>query len=307
MNLLKKTITVFIVAVLLMLSVSTGFAETIYYYNGYFYSYINNDTVALKGWEKDQTSLAIPDTLNNRAVITIPDRAFYADSDITGIDFSNAHHLQNIGIYAFAYCFSLSGKLVFPENVTFIGDSAFANCVSVSEVVIQSDLENISLQSFDHCESLNRVELNGAVQKIDDYAFANCPELEYVFIPSSVTEISPTAFDNDTNLEIYGFADSYAQTYAQEHNIPFVEMVRFMLGDVDGKDGVNINDVTAIQSHLAELQTLENVFLLAADANQDDIVDISDATAIQMILAEYDLPYPIGQYVTKEVVTQENN
>ena len=103
MNLLKKTITVFIVAVLLMLSVSTGFAETIYYYNGYFYSYINNDTVALTGWEKDQTSLAIPDTLNNRAVITIPDRAFYADSDITGIDFSNAHHLQNIGIYAFAY------------------------------------------------------------------------------------------------------------------------------------------------------------------------------------------------------------
>ena len=83
--------------------------------------------------------------------------------------------------------------------------------------------------------------------------------------------------------------------------------MQFILGDVDGVDNVNINDVTAIQSHLAEINTVEGVFLLAADANQDDIVDISDATAIQMKLAEYVLPYPIGQYVTKEVVTQESN
>ena len=46
------------------------------------------------------------------------------------------------------------------------------------------------------------------------------------------------------------------------------------------------------------------MYLLAADANQDDIVDISDATAIQMKLAEYELPYPIGQYITKEIVSE---
>ena len=67
------------------------------------------------------------------------------------------------------------------------------------------------------------------------------------------------------------------------------------------------NDVTMIQSYLAELTTLEGIYLHAADANQDGIVDISDATAIQMYIAEYELPYPIGQYFTKEVVTQENN
>ena len=75
-------------------------------------------------------------------------------------------------------------------------------------------------------------------------------------------------------------------------------------GDADGDGRVNVQDVTAIQSHLAELKTVEGIYLRAADANQDDIVDISDATAIQMKLAEYELPYPIGQYITKEIVSE---
>ena len=71
------------------------------------------------------------------------------------------------------------------------------------------------------------------------------------------------------------------------------------LGDTDGDGHVNINDVTQIQRHLAELETLEGIYLYAADANCDGDLDISDATAIQMFIAKYKVPYPIGDLITQ--------
>ena len=72
-----------------------------------------------------------------------------------------------------------------------------------------------------------------------------------------------------------------------------------MLGDTDGDGYVNISDVTHIQRHLAELESLEGIYLHAADANQDGTLDISDATTLQMYLAKYDIPYPIGEVMTQ--------
>lgn len=72
-----------------------------------------------------------------------------------------------------------------------------------------------------------------------------------------------------------------------------------LLGDVDGDGDVNINDVTVIQRHLAELEQLEGIYFHAADTNQDGTVDISDATTLQMYLAEYVIPYPIGEVMTQ--------
>ena len=62
-----------------------------------------------------------------------------------------------------------------------------------------------------------------------------------------------------------------------------------ILGDVNGDGYVNINDVTAIQRHLVELETLDENGLAVADTNGDGELDIADATLIQMYLAEYDV------------------
>ena len=62
-----------------------------------------------------------------------------------------------------------------------------------------------------------------------------------------------------------------------------------ILGDVNGDGYVNINDVTAIQRHLVELETLDENGFAVADTNGDGELDIADATLIQMYLAEYDV------------------
>ena len=118
-------------------------------------------------------------------------------------------------------------------------------------------------------------------------------------IPQSVTDINPTAFYNDTNLTLGVWFGSYGYEYAQSHNIPYILLDEVKLGDADGDDSVYINDVTAIQRYLAELETLEGIYLHAADANQDGTVDIADATSIQMYLAECEMDYPIGEIMTQ--------
>ena len=120
-----------------------------------------------------------------------------------------------------------------------------------------------------------------------------------VDIPKSVTSIADSAFRNDKNLTLGVWYESYAYQYARNKSIPYVLLDDVELGDTDGDGHVSINDVTLIQRHLAELESLEGIYLYAADANRDGFVDISDATAIQMFLAEYEIPYPIGKIITQ--------
>lgn len=296
MKLIKRAFAIVLTAVLLVSFIPAAVAETIVYYDGYYYTYINNESVALTGWNKADTTLAVPSVLNGRAVKAIPDRAFYADQDITGLDFTNADNLTDIGIYAFANCPLLSGSLIFHENLEYIGECAFTNCVSLQQVSVNSDIEYITLKCFDGCTSLTRVELNGAVETLDAYSFANCTALEYVSIPTSVTSIASTAFLNDTNLTLGVYCDSYAHNYAVENGINYILLDPYVIGDADGDGEVTIRDVTAIQKVLADM-TVEDFNVKAADIGGNGL-DITDATKIQRYLAEFENPYNIGQVVS---------
>ena len=65
---------------------------------------------------------------------------------------------------------------------------------------------------------------------------------------------------------------------------------------IRGDGHVDINDVTAIQRHLAELEHLNSDRIKAGDVTGEGL-DISDATAIQMYLAEYENTFKIGETV----------
>ena len=307
MKVIKKITALFLALSLALVFVLPCYADTIYQYGGYTYKYDTANHIIICGLEEPASEVTFPSEIEHKEVISVGLFAFQNDATVTSVSFEGASNLMGISAYAFSGCVNLENVILTPQ-ITVIDRGAFSGDSLLRSINLQdSGISEVSISLFQNCTSLTTITLPDNVKAIRSMAFANCTSLQTVIIGPDVTEIADNAFDNDPNLVIYGFAGSYAQTYAHEHNIPFVEMVKFLLGDVDGVDGVNINDVTAIQSHLAELKTVEGVYLLAADANQDDVVDISDATAIQMKLAEYELPYPIGQYVTKEVVAQENN
>ena len=284
------------VFVSMTLSVS---AKTIFTLNGYDYSVTSNTSVSVCGWDNRSDELSIPDAIMERKVTAIDDSAFADNSYISSLDFSQTSRLSTIGLFAFANCTNISNIVTIPETVTRIKDNAFEGCSSIPSVNIEAELTYIAQFTFHQCTALTEVKLPDSLLRIYDNAFADCTNLQSVVIPESVEYISPSAFSNDPNLTLGVYYGSYGYEYAKERSIPYVLLDGVRLGDADGVDGVNINDVTAIQCHLAELKTVEGIYLMAADANQDDIVDISDATVIQMYIAEYDIPYPVGEIITQ--------
>lgn len=299
MNKIKKTVLPFTIAAMLcIMSVFQINAETIYEVNGYSYTITNNSSVSLYAWDYSSDTLVVPDSFTNRYVTSISGRAFKNDSNLTAVDFSNATHLELIGVEAF-YNSGLTTKVTLTPSITTIGVSAFENCQFLPETDIRSSAKSIPEQCFNSCASLTKVTLNDSVESINRLAFANCPMLEYIVIPRSVTSISPIAFYNSPNLTFGVWYDSFAYQYAKEKNIPYLLLDEFMLGDVNMDGYVNINDVTAIQRNLAELEDFNELQELAADANRDGVLDISDATTIQMFLAEYEISYPIGEIITQ--------
>ena len=214
------------------------------------------------------------------------------------IDFTYAVNLQRIGLYAFSGCENLAFVDV-PASVSSVGFSAFRDCTSLYRASFLGNGTKVPDETFLNCSSLEIVELSPDLTEIGDFAFANCTALEYLELPASVTAIGNNAFLNDENLTLGVYYGSFAQTYAEENGIPYVIIGGVKLGDVNGDKVVNINDVTAIQSHLAEMNKLEGIFLKAADVNQNGDVKIDDATALQMYLAEYEVQYPVDEEMPK--------
>ncbi len=286
MKLIKKVSAAVIAAVTVVVSVAGVSADAIYYADGCYYTFINNDKVALKGWDYSSSVVKVPDTLNGRVVASVASHAFYEDTQITGVDFSDAKHIETIGMYSFAKCTSLSEPLTVPESVTTLGDSAFEKS-GVTEVVLNSSADYIPTQCFYRCDSLTEVTINGAAERIGTYAFGSCPNLEYVSIPETVTDIDGSAFDNCPNLTLRVYYGSYAHQFAKDNGLTYDFLDEYIKGDADMNGVVNVNDVTAIQRHVAEYEMMNELQVKAADVTGDSDLTVADATYLQRYLAEY--------------------
>ena len=66
--------------------------------------------------------------------------------------------------------------------------------------------------------------LSKNIKSIEWGAFENCTLLEKIIIYDKAEDIADNAFEGCDKLTIYGIKGSYAEQYANEHNIPFEEL-----------------------------------------------------------------------------------
>ena len=105
-----------------------------------------------------------------------------------------------IGNSAFAYCISLTNVII-GDNVTSIGRYAFYECTSLTSVTIGNGVTSIGDYAFYKCNSLTSVTIPDSVTSIGDWAFRDCTSLTSVTIPDSVTSIGYSAFYDCNSLE----------------------------------------------------------------------------------------------------------
>ncbi|MBR4045635.1 MAG: leucine-rich repeat protein [Alistipes sp.] len=101
--------------------------------------------------------------------------------------------VATIGDWAFYNCTSLT-NITIPDSVTEIGYCAFITCTSLTNITIPDSVISIGNSAFRYCYSLRSVTIGNSVTKIGESAFYDCSSLTNVTIGNSVTEIGEGAF-----------------------------------------------------------------------------------------------------------------
>lgn len=107
--------------------------------------------------------------------------------------------VTRIGNYAFAYS-TYAGDVTIPDNVTSIGNYAFTYCQSITSVVIPDSVTSIGQYAFNRCIKLTNVDIGNNVTSIGNSAFYYCSALTSVIIPDSVTTLGGNVLQYCTAL-----------------------------------------------------------------------------------------------------------
>ncbi len=142
------------------------------------------------------------------------------------------------------------------EGIQTIANGSFKNCTSLENITLPSTLNSI-VGAFEGCTKLQKMDLtNTKLTSIDGNAFVGCTSLEEVVFPYGFLNVCPTMFygvpfsgctslkkvvfpssttrfqtnydvafaNNHADFAIYGYAGSWAETYAESKKLSFVSL-----------------------------------------------------------------------------------
>jgi len=116
-------------------------------------------------------------------------------------------------------------SVTIPDSVTSIGNSAFADCCSLTSVTIPDSVMSIGYYAFEDCKKLTSVTIPDSVTSIWDKAFGYYYDSGYKKIDG---------------FTIYGEKGTAAQTYANDNGFTFIKKT----ADVD-VTGITLNITSA--------------------------------------------------------------
>ena len=179
-------------------------------------------------------------------------------------------------------------KVVLPEGITEIGESAFSNCEALEEINIPEGVTTIGDSAFSWVGALKNVRLPESVKSIGEYAF-DCFNLKEITILNPKCEIGDGAiWSNGDIVTIYGYKGSTAEKFAEgSEKLIFVPLdgdESTVIGDANLDGDVSLADALLILQHVANSQKYEmseQAELNADVYNRGDGLTAMDALTIQ--------------------------
>ena len=135
------------------------------------------------------SSLVLPDSVNDCAVVAIADNVF-KDASFTHVTLPAG--LERIGARAFSHTQITSLEL--PDGLAELGEEAFSSCVRLETVRLPASLTEIPTAAFYGCRALKSLAVPEGVEIIGEEAFGDIPALETVTLPSTLRQIGAYAF-----------------------------------------------------------------------------------------------------------------
>ena len=101
-------------------------------------------------------------------------------------------------------------------------DTSASGALEIPATIEGYPVTSIGAWAFYRCSALTSITIQDGVASIGNYAFYYCSSLTSITIPSNVVSIGKGTFSGCTDVIIYGETGSYAETYANVNNLPFV-------------------------------------------------------------------------------------
>lgn len=118
---------------------------------------------------------------------------------------------------------SLSGDLIIPDSITYIGNESLASS-NLTSVTLPDSIKSLGSYAFMNCKSLVSTNIPDGITRIGTYTFANCKSLTSIDIPNSVTSIGNGAFNGCTSLASIDIPSSVTTIYSDAFlNVPHIE------------------------------------------------------------------------------------
>ena len=160
-------------------------------------------------------SLTIP-----KSVLRIGDHAFTSCEDIESIRVDNENVKYDSRGNCDAIIETYTNRLILgckntiiPQDVTVIGEWAFADCFDLKSFNIPSSVKVIEKGAFYQCTGLSSIHLDNNVREIGASAFSGCNRVKTVIIPHKINAINWRTFEHCYDLrDFYCYAESYPTT-----------------------------------------------------------------------------------------------
>lgn len=150
--------------------------------SGYTYRFLTENTIAITDYNGYDTEVTIPSKIDGYTV--------------TGVEYMDTSNVR---------------KIVMPDTVTYIGESAFADSsdgVPLEEVVLSKNLKTIGPWAFSGCFELKSIDIPESVNEIEIGAFSGCYSLKN-FNVSQNTNFGDRVFGAYPWTSIPALSDDY--------------------------------------------------------------------------------------------------
>ncbi|MDR0791186.1 MAG: leucine-rich repeat domain-containing protein [Methanomassiliicoccaceae archaeon] len=110
-------------------------------------------------------------------------------------------------------------------TVRTVAQSAFADCISLTYIIMPDSVESIGMSAFKGCAALEEIRISDSVKIIESNTFEGCASLAQVTIPNSVTKMGTDVFKGCISLKILAIPSSAAETTSLNDVLKYVPKV----------------------------------------------------------------------------------
>lgn len=177
---------------------------------GYIYTLYEESTgdgtsmqkAEITGYTGTETDLVIPQKVGQYEVGRIGKEAF-RETEITGVVIPEG--IDTIGYQAFRGCGQLR-KVQIPSTITewkeeSYNNSAFEDCTALTELELAEDLTILGQRAFAGCTSLAGVRIPPGIEIFRNQVFSDCTGLTELELAEGISQIGYQAFSGCTSLE----------------------------------------------------------------------------------------------------------